>query len=193
MNSEQELKDLWNMQRTSAPDIREINAAITELQKKNRKRLLMVNILLPLTSAIILAIWYFFQPQMLTTKIGIILVILAMATFTAVANRTFPFLNKVNPDTNIKDYLLQLQAYKVRQAFLQKTMMNIYFLFLTTGMCLYMIEATKEWKYPWLAYITSLGWVLFNYLYTKPRREKDYRKEINRIIDSLKKFDGQSN
>lgn len=192
MNIDIELKELWGMQRTNTPKLKDIISAGNKFRRKNIGRLLFLNTALPLTCVFIGSIWYYEQPQMITTKIGISLAILAMVTLVAVGNRMIPFLKKMNPDANIKEYLQQLRQFKIRQMFMQRTMMNVYFVLLTTGLCLYLIEPTRGMKYAWAVYTASLAWVLFNYFYTRPRQIKKQEREVDEMINKVERLQKQA-
>src|SRR5450432_1890856 len=97
MNTNDDFKSLWNQQVLSAiPDVNEIFRKANSLKKKTRNKLLLTNFLLACTTAYIIYIVFAFHPQMLTTKLGVVLAILAMVSYLIVANRMMTSLFKSN-------------------------------------------------------------------------------------------------
>ena len=121
MNNYIDLKDLWNKQETTVPDTNELLGKLKTFKKNNFYKLIFANITLLFTSAFIGFVWYFYQPEMITTKIGIILAIMAMALYLFVYNKMIPLLIHDSYDMNGFQYLQQLLKLKEKQLFLQKT------------------------------------------------------------------------
>ena len=86
MNNNIDLKELWNKQETTIPDTNELFVKLKTFKKNNLYKLVFANIILLFTSAFIGFVWYYFQPELITTKVGIILAILAMALYLLVYN-----------------------------------------------------------------------------------------------------------
>ena len=74
-------KDLWAKQTSIVPNPENLIADIKKMKESNLRKLVFTNLLLIATSIFIIIIWAYYQPQLLTTKIGIILIILAMVIF----------------------------------------------------------------------------------------------------------------
>ena len=75
-------KDLWNKQISIAPNPDNLIFEIKKLKKSNLKKLVLTNLLFIATSVSIILIWMYFQPQLLSTKIGILLIILSKINLT---------------------------------------------------------------------------------------------------------------
>jgi predicted signal transduction protein with EAL and GGDEF domain len=89
-------------------------------------------------------IWYYYQPEFITTKIGIILTALSMIIFLVPYNRQFSLLSGNKTEPNSKEYLQKLIKLKEKQLFQQTTMLSVYFLMLSLGIGLYMIEYASK-------------------------------------------------
>ena len=130
---------------------------------------------------------------MISTKLGIVMIILAMALFVFVSNQTIPLLSKVDFDLDIRESIKQLFKYREKQIFLQTTMLNIYFIILSAGICLYMFEYASKMTFLLAAvsYFTTLLWIAFNWFYLRPKQIKKQRSKTEELISKLEKFNVQ--
>ncbi len=188
MNDNLDFKSLWNEQKSEIPNVTEVIENGKKFKRKQLIKLIFMNLILLLTSCFIAFVWYFYQPQMLTTKIGIILTILGMLVYLFVYNKTIPFLKKFNAETDSATFLKQLLDFKQKQCFLQNTMIKVYFILLTLGLGLYMIEYVMRMKLIWgiSYYFGTLFWIAFNWFYINPKKQKKQNLELDALI---KKFE----
>lgn len=193
MSSEIDLKELWNKQEATLPDTKKISEKIEEYKRKNLKKLIVVNILLLLTSTFIGFIWYQYQPEMISTKIGIALIVLAIVLYLFIYNQMIPLLLKVDLGIKSSQYLQELSKLKEKQLFLQSTMQNIYYVLLSTGICLYMFEYASQMTLLWaiFSYGLTLLWISVNWFYLKPRAIKKQQVKIDYLISRYEKLGGQ--
>ena len=184
MNSPINLKELWSKQSSVVPDMAELFLKADQLRRSHLRKIIITNILLLTTSGFISFIWIYFQPQFLSTKIGIVLILLAMAIFLVVYNQNIPLLKKVHEEQNSAAYLKNLLALKNKQKFLQGRMLSLYFILLSLGIGLYMIEYCKQMTMIWalFAYGMTALWVLFNWFYIRPRQIKKQEIKLNEVI-----------
>ena len=186
-------KDLWNKQISIAPNPDNLIFEIKKLKKSNLKKLVLTNLLLIATSVSIILIWMYFQPQLLSTKIGILLIILAMVIFLFAYNESYSlFKNNMNSQSN-SDYLKDLLAIKAKQKFMGKTILNLYFILLSSGIGLYMFEYTSRMKPLWaiITYgITSI-WILYNWFYLRPKQIKKQKVKLDEIISKFEMLNMQ--
>lgn len=182
-----DLKELWKKQETAIPDTKELFAKIRAFKKNNLYQLIITNIALLLTSVFIGFVWYYFRPEMLTTKIGVVLAIMAMALYLFVYNRMLPLFVDVGYEMNSHQYLQQLLKLKEKQLFLQSTIQNIYFILLSTGLFLYMLEYALRMKLPWaiLTYAITFLWIAIVWFYFIPRTIKKQQIKINKLINKV--------
>ena len=84
-------------------------------------------------------------------------------------------------------YLQQLLKLKRRQEFMQKTVLSVYFILLTAGLLLYMVEPSSKMSMgsAIAAYSLTIGWIAFGWFYLRPKRIKKQQQEVNDIINKL--------
>lgn len=183
-----DFKNIWQQQKVNKPDLKDLLAILESYKSKNLKKLILTNVMLLLTSIFIGLIWYHYQPQLLSTKIGIVLIILAMVIFLFAYNRLFTFFYKTNTDQSNSDYLHSLYVLKSKQGFVQTFMTNLYFTMLLAGISLYMYEYTSRMTtfMAVFAYSLTFIWIAFNWFYIRP---KTIRKEQSKLHELIKKFE----
>ena len=193
MSAERDFKALWSNEESRVPDVKEIIEKAGQLTFKTRKTIWRQYILLSLTAIFIVFIWWYFQPKMLTTKIGIVLIIVAIISFLTAAGKLLPLLFKVDLETDSRQYLNQLIHIRHKQEFLNKTMLNCYFILLSLGVSLYMIEYVKRGTiiFQLMAYGVTFLWLAFNWFYIRPKTVKKQQKAINDVISKLDALNGQ--
>lgn len=187
MSTNIDLKNLWNRQEISMPDTEDFHEKANQFKRKSLRKLIIANLTLLVTTIFLVFVWYTFQPEMITTKIGIVLIILAIVSLTTAHNKSILLLKKVDFDMNNSQYLHQLLTLKAKQSFLHKTMLTIYFILLSAGICLYMIEYCIRMTLFWAAfsYGITLLWIAINWFYFRPRTIKNREAKLNELIDKF--------
>ena len=84
-----DFNDLWKKQTVRQPDMQDLLSRVSVFKKAALRSLWMTNIMLLATSIFIIFIWIYFKPKLISTKIGIVLVILAMVVYLLVYNKLF--------------------------------------------------------------------------------------------------------
>lgn len=186
-------KDLWAKQTFVAPNPENLISEIKKIKQYNLRKLILTNILLIATSIFIIFIWMHYQPQLLTTKIGIILIILAMAVFLFAYNNSYSLFKSDKNSQSNSDYLKDLLAIKAKQKFMETTMLNLYFILLSIGIGLYMYEYTSRMKPIWglVTYGVTFIWILFNWLYLRPKQIKKQRAKLDNVISKFEMVNNQ--
>jgi len=186
-------KDLWAKQISVAPNPESLIAEIKKIKQYNLRKLLLTNVLLIATSIFIIFIWMHYQPQLLTTKIGIILIILAMGLFLFAYNNSYSLFKSDKNSQNNSDYLKDLLTIKTKQKFMETTMLNLYFILLSIGIGLYMYEYTSRMKPIWglVTYGITFIWILFNWFYLRPKQIKKQRAKLDTIISKFEMIKNQ--
>ncbi|RZJ34793.1 MAG: hypothetical protein EOO51_08020 [Flavobacterium sp.] len=193
MGSDINLKELWNKKEAAIPDTGALLDETRRFQRNNLRKLIMANVTLVLSSAFILFVWYYFQPERITTKIGIVLVIAAMAMYLFVYNGMFHVLRKIDDGLSSNEYLAQLLLLRTRQQLMQTRIMNAYFLMLSGGIALYMIEYTSRMSLLWamVTYGVTFLWILFNWVYIRPRTIRKQREKLDALIQKFESLQAQ--
>lgn len=187
-NNNIDLKQIWKQQEVAQPDIEKLLAQAKQFKRSGLQNIIVLNILLAITTLFILLIAYYFQPKFVSTKTGIILVILAMVMYLFAYNKLFAVFNKISPTLSNNEYLHTLSTLKQKQKHMQTSMMNLYFALLGSGICLYLYEYALLMKPigAILTYTLTLGWIGFNWFYIRPRVIK---KQQARLDELIKKFE----
>ncbi len=193
MENNIDFKDLWKKQSITQPDINELMDKLKHFKKTSLRRLILTNVMLITTCVLILLIWFYYQPQWVSTKIGIVLNVAIMAIYLFVYNKLFDAYKAIdNTDSNAA-YLQKLIAIKTKQKFLQSKMLSIYFLVLGFGLCLYMYEYAAMMALFWgiFAYTITFFWGVFVWFYLRPRQIVKENLKIDNLIDKFQRINDQ--
>jgi len=194
MSTEMDFKALWNKQSTSdMPDTKELFTKADGLKKRTRNKLIKLNLVLLATTAIMVYMWFNIDNEHLTTRIGLILIVLAIVSYLAVSNQIMPMLFKSDFEISSQEYLNQLIRIKRKEDFLNKVMINIYFTLLSAGLALYMLQFIARMSTAWaVTYVVlSFGWIAFSWFHLRPRGIKKKGKALNDMIERLEEVNGQ--
>ncbi|SDJ55879.1 hypothetical protein [Chryseobacterium jejuense] len=193
MDTNIDFKNIWKQQTSPKPNIEELINRLKKFKNENLRKLILTNILLIATCLCIAFIWYHYQPQLISTKIGIVLVILAMVVFLLAYNRMFTVFYKIDNTQSNHEYLQNLYLVKNQQKFMQTTMLNLYFIMLFSGICLYMYEYTSKMSSVSgiLAYALTLIWIGFNWFYIRPKTIKKQEGKIDGLINKFEEINNQ--
>ena len=193
MDTNIDFKNIWKQQTSHQPSIEELLGKLKQFRLENLRKLILINIMLIITSLGIAFIWYRYQPQLVTTKIGIVLVILAMLIFLCAYNRLFMVFYKIDNTQTNQEYLQSLYILKGKQKFMQTTMLNIYFMILFLGLCFYMYEYTLKMSVipAIIAYTAVLFWIGFNWFYIRPRTIRKQQAKIDGLINKFEEINNQ--
>jgi len=192
-NNNIDFKDLWKKQTVSQPNIEDLMARLKQFKKAALRSLWVANFLLAITSVFIIFIWYYFQPQFISTKIGIVLAILSMAFYLTFYNRLMNNYKNIDANQTNHEYLQKLIEIKKKQQFMQSTVLSWYFVVLLTGICLYMYEYASRMTvfYALLTYGVTLLWIGFNWFYLRPKQIKKQQEKINQLIGKFEEVNAQ--
>lgn len=195
MDNNINFNDLWSGQKIVQPNPDELILKVDKLKKANTKRIVYTNITLVLTSVFICFIWYYYQPQFITSKIGIALAVLAMLSFIVASNSSLVLYKKLDAGESNQQYLKTLLLIKEKQQFMQTTMLNLYFLFLSVGLSLYMYEYVSRMSTLMAVVVCGVTalWFLFNWFYLRPKQIKKQEAKLNEIIAKFEDIQGQLN
>jgi len=182
-----DFKNIWQQQNGDQPDLKALRSKIISFKKSNLRKLLLCNILLVVASIFIVFIWYYYQPQFITTKIGIVITILAMIIFILSYNDLYSYYKKIDSSQSSNDYLENLILIKTKQKTLQTKTITVYFILLSLGICLYLYEYTRMMSLFWgiFAYTITLAWIALNWFFIKPKTVKKQNIKIDSLIEKV--------
>tara|TARA_B100000809_G_C15091916_1_gene513494 strand:- start:349 stop:939 length:591 start_codon:yes stop_codon:yes gene_type:complete len=188
-----DFKKYWNKQKVETPTPKELIKKANQFKRKALAKLIAANILLLVTCVGISFVWFYYQPDFLTTKIGIILCIIAMLVYLAFHNKLAPLLINNSLELDAKAQLQQLLKFKEKQYFQQTTLLNGYFILLSLGLGLYMYEYVVRMTLPWaiFSYGIVLFWIALNAFYFRPKVINKQQKQLNNLITELKYLSNQ--
>ncbi|PWN70013.1 hypothetical protein C1631_008410 [Chryseobacterium phosphatilyticum] len=193
MDTNIDFKNIWKQQTSQKPNIEELLKRLKKFKNENIRKLIIANILLITTCLAIGFIWYRYQPQLITTKIGIVFVLLAMVIFLVAYNRMFTTFYTIDHTQSNSEYLQNLYTVQNKQQFMQTTMLNVYFIMLFLGIVLYMYEYASQMQmiYAVLAYSLTLAWIGFNWFYLRPRTIKKQQAKLDGLINKFEELNNQ--
>ncbi len=183
-------KEIWQNQQVDS----NIDTIIekTKLEnKKIRNKIIIQSSILFATAIYIIAIIYYFQPQMITTKIGAILSVLAIV-IQLVANKRL-IQKATNYENSNTEFLENLVLFKKQQEISQTKTMSIYYILLSLGILLYMIEYALRMKPIWaiLTYALTISWFAIGWFYFRPKQIKKQNQKLDAIIENLQNIKNQ--
>lgn len=189
----EDFKALWREQNIRKPDLEDLRLTAAAFTKSQARRIIKMNVMLITTTIAILIIWYRYEPQFLTSKIGIVLIILAMAIFLTAYNKMFTRLKKSANTMSNADHVSYLIEIKNREKFLQTTMMNLYFMMLSVGIALYMYEYAVRMSMvlALVVYGVTALWIAINWFFFRPRTIRKQRREIDGLIEKFSEINDQ--
>ncbi|SNR70737.1 hypothetical protein [Flavobacterium sp. ov086] len=192
-NNNIDFKDLWKKQTVSQPNIEDLLVRLKQFKKAGLHNLWITNILLFATCAFIVSIWYYYQPEFISTKIGIVLAILAMVIYLGFYNRLASVYKDIDTTQTNQEYLQKLIEIKRKQQFMQSTMLSLYFILLGIGIGLYMYEYVVRMTIlgAVFTYGITLLWMGFNWFYIRPKQIKKQQSKINELIDRFEDVNNQ--
>lgn len=192
-NNNIDFKDLWKKQAVNKPNIEDLLARLKQFKKASLRSLWRTNILLAATSAFIIFIWYRYQPEFISTKIGIILAILAMVMYVGVCNRVLSTFKNIDSTQTNQEYLQQLILIRKKQQYMQSKVLSWYFVLLMAGICLYMYEYASRMTvfYALITYGITLLWIAFNWFYIRPKQIAKQQDKINGLIEKFEAINHQ--
>ena len=192
-NNNIDFKDLWKKQAVNKPNIEDLLARLKQFKTASLRSLWRTNILLAATSAFIIFIWYRYQPEFISTKIGIILAILAMVMYVGIYNRVLNTFKNIDSTQTNQEYLQQLILIRKKQQYMQSKVLSRYFVLLMAGICLYMYEYASRMTvfYALITYGITLLWIAFNWFYIRPKQITKQQDKINGLIEKFEAINHQ--
>lgn len=192
-NNHIDFKDLWKRQSIKEPDMKDLMSRLNKFKKAGLRNVWILNILLVLTSVFIVFIGVYYNPQFISTKIGILLTILAMVMYLFVYNKLLRNYKNISTTQTNHEYLQELLLIKKKQQFLQTKMIGYYFVVLTIGIGLYMYEYASRMSLVGLCltYGVTLLWIGFNWFYLRPKQIKKQENKIDTLIAKFEEVNQQ--
>ena len=90
MKSDIDIKELWRKQAVPFADCSGLFKEVNHFKRKKVLELIVLNAVLWMTICFVAFVWIYFKPQLLVTKIGILLTIVAMGTVAVFTHKMIP-------------------------------------------------------------------------------------------------------
>lgn len=193
MESNVDLKEMWNRQTVPVADQSEMLDRIESFRKNGLAKRILLNVVLLLTIAFMIFIWIYFKPDFLSTKIGIIVGILPMCMVVVFNRKVISMYRTLNEKQSNIDYLNNLLMLKEKEAFMQTKVMSLYFVLLSLGILLYMYEYTlnSSLTFRVIAYSALLLWVAVNWFVLRPVIIRRNKRKMDALIKQVEKIKSQ--
>jgi len=190
---ENNLKSLWAKRTTPPPASDTMQQKIEAFQRYRRRSVMRMNISLTASSLFIIFVWIYYQPEFLSTKIGIVLIIAAMGMSMWFHNRSLSLYENIDSSQTNSAYLQRLMAISKKETFLQTTVLSSYYFMLTAGVSLYLYEYTTRMDSleASVVYGLTFGWILLSWFFFRPRQIRKQRGRLNEIIGNAEKIHDQ--
>ena len=194
MDSFNEIKDRWqNQPEAQIPDV----AAIEKAVNKNRRQMIAKNVISLVTlGGTLVFIGYIgivVDFKFLTTRLGIVLIMISIMAALVVNSQLLMLILK-GKDTALdnQEYLQQLIRYQNKQRFFQTKGMLVYYALMTIGFVFYLYEFyARNAMFGLAAYALTLSWIAFAWFYIHPKAVQKQEKKINDMIEQIKSVSAQ--
>ena len=193
MKSDIDIKELWRKQAVPFADCSGLFKEVNHFKRKKVLELIVLNAVLWMTICFVAFVWIYFKPQLLVTKIGILLTIVAMGTVAVFTHKMIPLYRIVDEEQSNREYLNELLAVRRKENFMQTKLMYFYFISLSVGIGLYMYEHIQEssLQFRVVAYSVFLLWVGLNWFVFRPRIIRRNRQRLDSLIVRVERIKTQ--
>ncbi|WP_312769545.1 hypothetical protein [Epilithonimonas sp.] len=191
METNYNFQDIWKQKETIAPDSQSI---IKKANNYKRKRLLidirMLACMLA-TAAGIIVIWNLIDFQMFTTRLGIILILIAIGMYAYLFTQNINVISKINPSTSNQEYLSAIKKLEKQQIYMQTRGISIYYILLGVGFVFYFYEFALRMSL--LGVVLSYGltffWMAVTWFFIRPKQVRKQKEKIADVINSLESLE----
>jgi len=190
MKTNYNFQEIWNQKNTDIPDIKEIKERAEKYRKKEVLKNIGLIALLVLCAVLVITIWIFIDLSFFSTRLGIILVILAVCSYAFLVYQNVNILNKVNTSATNQEYLMAMKKTEQQQIYMQTKGLGLYYLTLSLGFTLYFYEFALKmsWEGSLLTYGLTFLWFAISWFFIRPRQIKKQKEKISAVISSLEKL-----
>ena len=191
MKNFDDIKDVWQTWgEENLPDTKEIIARIQKARRKMIRKNVIGGIILCLTFFYICFIGWYYHFEQWTTRAGIVITLFAIVLGVIFNTQLVRMLLKQG-DLTVDNaaYLHQLIRYRNTHRIIRTRGIMLYFILLTLGIALYMIEfAQRSLTFGIIAYTLTLAWIAFSWFYIHKKTVAQQEKEINHQIENIEKL-----
>ncbi|GAA5092744.1 hypothetical protein GCM10023210_22110 [Chryseobacterium ginsengisoli] len=191
METNYNFQEIWNSKKTEVPNIDEIKSKADQYRKKELLITIRRLLSLTVTAIVMIIIWNTIDFKMFTTRLGIILLLVALGLYIGLFSQNFNVIRKINPSINIQEYLASLKKLQQQQVYMQTKGIGIYYLIISIGFVFYFYEFAS--KMSWFGAVLTYGltfiWFAVSWFFIRPRQIKKQKEKISVVISSLEKLE----
>jgi len=185
MKNTNDLKEIWKKnESTTVPPIQEVITTAKGTIGKIRNKLFFSGFSVAAILGLIIYEQQKMQNEMLTTKIGLTIMALGIVLYLIVSNSILNmFLKNEFSAFDSSTFLDKMIELKNKLELLYKKIITIYFIALSVGLFLALIEETmsESLLHKVLSYALSAGWIAFAWFVLRPRE----MKKLYSLTDSV--------
>jgi hypothetical protein len=184
MKNTNDLKEIWKQnESTTVPPIQEVTTRAKGTIRKIRNKLFFSGFIAAAVLGYLIYTQTKMQNEMLTTKIGVTIMALGIVLYLIVSNSILNMFLKNEFSADSRTFLDKMIVLKGKLEMLYKTITTIYFVALTAGLFLALIEQTMSETvlHKVLTYGLSVVWIAFAWFVLRPRE----MKKLYRLTDSI--------
>ncbi|UZJ63694.1 hypothetical protein OKW96_14780 [Sphingobacterium sp. KU25419] len=180
-------QDIWNNKNADIPNIQEIKATAEKYRKKQLSSTILLMLWLMATAFGIIFIWNVINFKMVTTSLGIILILIALTFYIYLFFQNINVIRKINPSISNQEYLSSLKKLQRQRLYMQAKGISIYYILLSAGFAFYFYEFAlyMSTMAAILAYGLTFLWLAIVWFFLRPRQIRKQNQKILKIIDSL--------
>lgn len=187
---EMDLKSLWNARKIPVADLSSVRK---QVRRFRWHRLMEVSAIIILTISVMalgVVVWVCWTPQLVVTKIGIVLVTIAFVLSVLSHGRSLYLYYGLNEHCTGINYVNRLLAIKRQEIRLQRIVLSLYFLFLSLGFGLYGYEYTfyRSTVIGVVSYTLLSAWIALNWFVLRPRMLKKRNRRFSDCISHIEKI-----
>ncbi|SHK94750.1 hypothetical protein SAMN05444266_101686 [Chitinophaga jiangningensis] len=189
MNADDKFQQLWRSRKTApAPDIKALLEKAAKVKGAVKRKLILSYVLLIATIFWACYIVAMSRPKMITTWIGVALAIMAILLYLASsAGLIKQLFAKGQEEVPVQEYLQNMLQIREKQRYLQRGILNAYFILLFSGLALYMIEYTSHLSITTtlMIYGAVTVWGLINWFYFRKKAIAKQEQSLGAVISKL--------
>lgn len=191
MKNFDDIKNVWQTSgEENLPGAKEIILSIQKARRKMIRRNVIGGIILGFTFFYICLIGWHYHFEQWTTRAGLVITLLAVLLGIIFNTRLVHLLLKQgNLTLDNAAYLHQLINFRNTQRIIRTWGITLYFILLTLGIMLYMLEFAQHSLYfGIISYTLTIVWIGFSWFYIRRKNIAQQEKEIRDQIENIEKI-----
>lgn len=184
-------QEIWSRKNTEVPNVEEIKAKAEKYRKKQILKDFGLIALLSVSALTVGVIWIFADFSYLTTKFGLILLLIGVSSYSYLVGQNVNILKKVSTAATNQEYLTAMKQTEKQQIYMQTTGLSFYYLILSAGFAFYFYEFALRMS--WLGIVTVYGvtflWCMISWFIIRPRQIRKQKEKISAVITALERLE----